>query len=46
MTTRITVKAEYLFTDFGKQGYFPSTRDSLTASPHINLIRAGVNYHF
>ncbi len=46
VTTRITVKAEYLFADFAKQGYFPNTRDSLTASPHINLIRAGVNYHF
>ena len=46
VTTKITVKGEYLFTDFNSQGYFPGTRDGLIASPHINLLRAGVNYHF
>ena len=46
LTTRISVKGEYLYTQFGKQGYFPGTRDSLQAGPNINLIRAGLNYHF
>jgi outer membrane immunogenic protein len=46
VTTKITVKGEYLYTDFASQGYFPGTRDGLVASPHINLLRAGVNYHF
>ena len=46
LTTRISAKAEYLYTQFGKQGYFPGTRDSLQAGPNINLIRAGLNYHF
>ena len=46
LTTRSSVKGEYLFTDFGSQGYFPGTRDAVSASTHINLVRAGLNYHF
>lgn len=46
LTTRISVKGEYLFTDFGSQGYFPATRDAISASTHVNLLRAGLNYHF
>lgn len=46
ITTRISVKGEYLFTDFGSQGFFGGTRDTASAAPHINLVRAGLNYHF
>ena len=46
LTTRISVKGEYLYTSFGKQSYFPGSRDALFAGPHINLVRAGLNYHF
>lgn len=46
VTTKISVKAEYLYTGFAQQGYFNSTRDALNANAHINLLRAGVNYHF
>lgn len=46
MTTRWSLKGEYLFTDFGQQGLFAGTRDALSASAHISLVRAGLNYHF
>ena len=46
MTTKVSVKGEYLFTGFGADNYFSGTRDSTNAGAHINLIRVGVNYHF
>ena len=46
LTTRISIKGEYLYTDFGSQGFFNGSRDALTASAHVNLVRAGLNYHF
>lgn len=46
ITTKISVKGEYLFTGFGGESYFGGTKDALNAGAHINLIRAGVNYHF
>jgi outer membrane immunogenic protein len=46
ITTKISVKGEYLFTGFGASNYFGGTRDSINAGAHINLIRAGLNYHF
>ena len=46
ITTKISVKGEYLFTGFSAANYFGGTRDSLNAGAHISLIRAGLNYHF
>ena len=46
VTTKISVKGEYLFTGFGSANYFTGTRDSTNAGAHINLIRFGLNYHF
>ncbi len=46
LTTRISIKGEYLFTDFGSTNYFNGSRDQTSASTHINLVRAGLNYHF
>jgi outer membrane immunogenic protein len=46
VTTRISVKAEYLFTGFGQQTYFSGTRDAISSGADISLIRAGLNYHF
>ena len=46
LTTRISVKGEYIYTGFESQGFFAGTRDALSASSHINLVRAGLNYHF
>ncbi len=46
LTTKISVKGEYLFTGFGQQGYFGNTRDAISSGANISLIRAGLNYHF
>lgn len=46
MTTRISVKGEYLFTKLYSERYFAGTRDALNAGAQINLVRLGVNYHF
>ncbi len=46
LTTKISVKGEYLFTDFAKPSYFAGTRDSTGIGANINLLRAGLNYHF
>ncbi len=46
LTTKISVKGEYLFTGFGAHQYFSGTRDSVASGANISLIRAGVNYHF
>ena len=46
ITTKISVKGEYLFTGFGSRSYFTGTRDQVTSGANISLIRAGVNYHF
>ena len=46
LTTKISVKGEYLYTGFGSQSFFNGTRDATSAGAHINLLRAGVNYHF
>lgn len=46
LTTKISVKGEYLYTGFGSQSFFNGTRDALGAGAHINLVRAGLNYHF
>ena len=46
ITTKISIKGEYLFTGFGAHQYFSGTRDSVPSGANISLIRAGVNYHF
>lgn len=46
ITTKVSIKGEYLFTGFGSQQYFAGTRDSIPSGANISLIRAGVNYHF
>ena len=46
LTTKISVKGEYLFTGFGAHQYFSGTRDSVSSGADISLIRAGLNYHF
>lgn len=46
ITNRISVKGEYLFAGLGSNSFFSGTRDATNAGANINLIRAGVNYHF
>ncbi len=46
LTTKISVKGEYLFTGFGSTNYFGGTRDSTGLGENISLLRAGLNYHF
>lgn len=46
LTTKISVKGEYLFTGFNSERYFTGTRDAISAGANVSLIRAGVNYHF
>ncbi len=46
LTTKVSVKGEYLFTGFGSSNYFGGTRDSTSLGQNVNLLRAGVNYHF
>lgn len=46
LTRNISVKAEYLFSDYGAGGLFGYTRDSIGSGLLLSTIRAGVNYHF
>lgn len=46
ITTRWSVKGEYVFDGFGSQTYFGGTRDGLTSGANLSTIRVGVNYHF
>ena len=46
ITTKISLKGEYLFTGFGSQSYFTGTRDTINSGANISLLRAGLNYHF
>lgn len=46
ITTKVSIKGEYLFTGFGARQYFSGTRDAIGSGADISLIRAGVNYHF
>ena len=46
VTTKISLKGEYLFTGFGSANYFSGTRDSMNSGANISLVRAGLNYHF
>lgn len=46
VTNRVSIKAEYLFNDFGGAGLFAGTRDTLSSGVEYSTFRAGVNYHF
>jgi outer membrane immunogenic protein len=46
LTRNFSVKAEYLFSDYGAGGLFGGTRDSISSGLLLSTIRAGVNYHF
>ncbi len=46
ITTKISLKGEYLFNGFNSAPYFSGTRDATAAGANISLLRAGVNYHF
>lgn len=46
ITTKISVKGEYIFTGFNSTPYFSGTRDAISSGANVNLIRAGLNYHF
>jgi outer membrane immunogenic protein len=45
-TRNISVKAEYLFSDYAAGGFFNGTRDSIGSGLSLSTIRAGINYHF
>lgn len=46
VTNNVSLKAEYLFNDYGSTPFFSGTRDSITSGVSFSTIRAGVNYHF
>ena len=46
VTNNLSLKAEYLFNDYGSTPFFSGTRDSITSGVSFSTIRAGVNYHF
>ena len=46
ITTKISIKGEYVFAGFNSTPFFSGTRDAISAGANINLIRAGLNYHF
>jgi outer membrane immunogenic protein len=46
LTRNVSVKAEYLFSDYGASGLFGGTRDSINSGLLLSTIRAGINYHF
>ena len=46
MTKNISVKAEYLFSDYGGSGLFSGTRDNINSGMLLSTLRAGINYHF
>ncbi len=45
-TRNISVKAEYLFSDYAAGGLFNGTRDAIGSGLSLSTIRAGINYHF
>ncbi len=46
VTTRISIKGEYLFNGFNSANTFGGSRDATAGGANISLLRAGVNYHF
>jgi outer membrane immunogenic protein len=46
ITPHFSAKAEYLYASMGNNTYFSGTPNSLSNGVTLNLLRAGVNYHF
>ena len=46
VTNNISLKAEYLYSNFGSTNYFGGTVDSINAGTNFSTVKAGVNYHF
>jgi outer membrane immunogenic protein len=46
VTRNISVKAEYLFDDYGNGSLFSGTRDAIHPGLTMSTLRAGINYHF
>ncbi len=46
VSNHISLKAEYLFNDYGSASYFAGTRDALSSGVRFSTLRAGINYHF
>ncbi|KKB13279.1 hypothetical protein VE25_02830 [Devosia geojensis] len=46
VTDNITVKAEYLYTDFGDETFFPGTVIEEDIPTYFSTVRAGVNFKF
>jgi outer membrane immunogenic protein len=46
LTHNISVKAEYLYSDFGSGTLFSGTRDAIHPGLSMSTLRAGINYHF
>jgi|SRR5579862_3467177 len=46
ITRNVSVKAEYLFSDYGNASIFNNTPDNISAGLKLSTIRAGINYHF
>jgi outer membrane immunogenic protein len=46
LTRNISVKAEYLFSDYGSAGLFTGTRDNINSGLLLSTLRAGINYRF
>lgn len=46
VTNNVSVKAEYLFNDYGTANFFNGTRDNMWAGTSFSSLKAGINYHF
>ncbi len=46
LTSRISAKAEYLYTALGSNAYFVGTPNPTNVGANVNTLRGGVNYHF
>ncbi len=46
ITNNISLKAEYLFNDYGSTPLFSGTRDAISSGLSFSTVRAGINYHF
>ncbi len=46
LTRNISVKAEYLFSDYASSGLFNGTIDNINSGLGVSTVRAGINYRF
>jgi outer membrane immunogenic protein len=46
LTNNVSIKAEYLYSYYGRTNYFGGTVDSISAGTNFSTLKAGVNYHF